>query len=96
MSKDAAKVQHVDISFIVEGAIALGVAAACGLVGQQRTDILRRFDKDHEFASRMVRLISADMSKAIAGKGDREEDAARFKALVDSIIAEAGKLVARG
>lgn len=87
------KVTQVDISFIIESAISIGVAAACGLVGQKRIDILRRFDRDPAFADRMAKLISADMARGMAQQRDRAGDDAAFKTLVDSIIAEAGRLV---
>jgi len=82
----------IDISYLIRAAISLGFSAAMGVSSQKREDIFRRYDTDPAFQCRVVALINIDMAKALSAAVMTPEICARnFKALIDSIIAEADK-----
>jgi hypothetical protein len=83
----------IDISHLIRAAISLGFIAAIGLLGRKREDIMRRFDDDPAFQFRVVALINIDMAKALSAAipPTKEVNDRNFKALIDSIIAEADK-----
>ena len=83
-----------DLSPFVEGAAGLAFSVAANLYGRGRLDVLQRLGEGGELTIRVNRLVSAHLAGLVNGSVILSEES--FLALVDEVIAEAERKVARG